>query len=145
MSRPSQIVIGSVTGLLGILILTVSGQVPDLKLIVIAAIAFCISAACFIPKSRPVTMRLIGAVIVVTVAGALLQSRDPDSEPLRPRGYVFAALAAAAGGCLAVTGTYPSWGAYGGAVTKVQEENARKRKPPKSRRRGPGSVRGAIE
>jgi len=134
MSRPSQLILGAVSGLLGIMVFFVAmqsppDQKPDPKiLLLLSAIAICISIACFFRKSRPVTLRLIGIVLLcVGIGGLFMGPPAQNSNKRQIQAYVFLAGLIAGGGWLAVTGKYPVWGAYGIALAKIEEANSEKK------------------
>jgi hypothetical protein len=134
MSRGSQIIIGAVSGLLGIMVFAVAmqsppDQKPDPKILLfLSAIAMCVSIACFIRKSRPVTLRLIGIVLVSAGIGVFfIGPPDQNSNKKQIQSYVFFAALAAGGGWLAVTGKYPQWGAFGIAMAEIEKANSKKK------------------
>ena len=138
MSRVSQIMIGAVSGLLGIAILVSAvlllntvqqpGQKPDPKsLIVLAAFAFCVSAACFFPSSRPITMRLIGVFLLFSGFMCLYLSVISPDKSTTIQALIFTTLLGAGGGWLTVTGKYPSWGAGGAYFEFIRIANSKQK------------------
>jgi hypothetical protein len=71
----------------------------------LAAFSTCIALACLVPRSRPVTLRLIGAAVFATYTVYLYQDFD---KPKVWRAFlcVFGLPAA----YVAVMGKYPRWG-----------------------------------
>jgi hypothetical protein len=133
MSRGSQIAIGIVSALLGVAVLASgfvmraydqeTGPNPN-ALFALSGIAFCISIACFFRRSRRVTLRLIGLVLL---AGGVAAIIGMNSEPTGydSVGSLFFAASLAAGGLwLSVTGQYPRWGAYGKHLAAIERDNA---------------------
>jgi hypothetical protein len=108
---------------------------PQSVLFLLSASAICISVACISQKSRPVTMRLIGVILVVAGVGVLFFApAGPNTNPA-PKGLkpmVFAFFLALGGGWLAITGKYPSWGAHGRIFQALEEANSQQK--PKRKR-----------
>jgi FtsH-binding integral membrane protein len=138
MTRLSQIMIGTASGLLGLAILVSAllllnsdlqpGQQPDPKsLIVLATFAFCVCAACFFPSSRPITMRLIGAFLLFSGFMCLYLSVTSPDKSTTIQALIFTALLGAGGGWLTFTGKYPSWGAGGAYFEFIRKANSKQK------------------
>ncbi len=82
--------------------------------------AFCIvvATACLVRKSRPVTLRIIGAVIFLTSAYFTYRSYGEKSFIHLLIGLIVFGLPS---GYLAIFGKYPNWGAISGAFDSQKQ------------------------
>ena len=72
-----------------------------------AAVCVVIAIACFFPKSHPVTLRLIGAIIFTTYVGYIIDSFQAQNLDRAVAGFIVWGLPS---GYLAIMGKYPSFG-----------------------------------
>ena len=132
MSRGSRIAIGLVSGLLGFMVFCVAMNRDPLQkpsatvLFIMSGIAFCITAACFVRSSRPVTLRVIGVVLFGIGVFSFFKFSIGDPEEL-----LFRVGLVAGGGWLAVIGKYPWFGAWGCAFESIRESQP---EPPRDKR-----------
>ena len=86
--------------------------------------AFCgiVALACLVPRSRPVTLRIIGAAIFVIFAHYAYDSYGKDNFNRALVGFLVLGLPA---GFVAITGGYPTWGRAAGAFTSAELEEDR--------------------
>lgn len=137
MSRASQLIIGAVSAMLGVVLILLCFIDADpqpavqSKLTALsfgAAASFCVTIACWFPRSRSLTMRLIGAMLVY---GGMMIFSPPANVPQQReepiRRYLFASLLVMGGGYLSVTGKYPSWGLYGEHFKAMEEANSKQK------------------
>lgn len=126
MSRPSQIIIGLVAGFLGGAVFLGALEPPRpgdpsrALRFMLAAIAGVISVACLIPRSRPVTMRVIGLVLF---AGGIFGLFHLNGRP--SRAIVFDVGLLIGGASLIFTGKYSSFGAHGATFDAIEQSNNR--------------------
>jgi hypothetical protein len=89
-----------------------------------AGLCIIIAIACFFPKSHPVTLRLIGAVIFCTYASYVYDALQNRADlRLASAGFIFWGIPS---GYLAVMGKYPSWGKGSAGFNAKQHKNSRK-------------------
>jgi hypothetical protein len=88
---------------------------------------FCLAgaAACLVPASRPITLRLVGGAVFLAFLGYLIHTGlgGPLWSSSRSTPSLLGAIAAFStfglpGGYVAIKGQYPRWGKYFGAFVK---------------------------
>ncbi|WP_310485363.1 hypothetical protein [Chamaesiphon sp. VAR_48_metabat_403] len=112
MSFGSRLAIGIVAifGAIGFLktaLNPVGVRAPSIVFHGMAALFTFVAIACFVPKSRPVTLRIIGSAIFFAFSSYVISSFGTDNfgRALKAFGWW-----GPPSGYLAILGNYPSWG-----------------------------------
>ncbi|MEO0378611.1 MAG: hypothetical protein AAF329_29270 [Cyanobacteria bacterium P01_A01_bin.17] len=89
-----------------------------------AAVCVIIAVACLFPKSHPVTLRLIGGLILSAYVIYVFDSFQTQNFTRAVVGFLVWGLPS---GYLAVTGKYPSWGKGAAGFNGAEKNTPRKR------------------
>jgi hypothetical protein len=88
-------------------------------MLVFGLLGAAMAAACFFPRSRPVSLRIIGGILFAgCAAGLLLQIRETKEvgwTRRTGRAFAMATFGCVGGLYLTVLGDYPLWGLWSGA------------------------------
>jgi hypothetical protein len=127
MSFGSRLAIGIVAifGAIGFLktaLNPVGVNAPSIVFHGMAALFAFIAIACFVPKSRPVTLRIIGSAIFLASASHFIHNLGTDNFVRALKGFVCWGLPS---GYLVIMGKYPSWG-QGAAGVNAKDHNRKK-------------------
>src|SRR5262245_8717149 len=98
-------------------ITAVTGFEPPSQIAIYCGIGIFTTAlgvACLVPSSWPVTLRVVGGLLVVQAAWMLYQDlTDPQADARQMwRGIGFFLVVGLPGGYVAIFGAYPIWGLY---------------------------------
>jgi hypothetical protein len=112
MSFGSRLAIGivAILGAIGFLktaLNPVGVSAPSIVFHGMAALFTFVAIACFVPKSHPMTLRIIGSAIFFASASYVMSSFGTDNFGRAFQGFSSWGLAS---GYLAIVGKYPSWG-----------------------------------
>ena len=137
MSRGAAITLGVACTLCGVAFLLVPGMGVGASVIgmyLIASFCFLIAVACLIPHSRPVTVRIIAAIVLATCTWYVWDVRGAPWWPTKPgqpslgRALLAFLVFGLPAGYVTIRGAYPWWGrvaqAFGAeSIEDVKQES----------------------